>query len=181
MTEFTRYAFPPPSRNLERAAFFIAGQAFVARSESFCVTRAVVVNDGREAWIDVEHPKLPAIGPLRGGDAINARSIIHASLAGLAAQDAWGFGRYCRRFTFCNKTDFTTPAIWRAISLAGRIDTDGPPVLPPLWQEVQECLFTDQNWAAVTAVAETLIRDGELIGAEIGEIVKAAISRASEC
>jgi len=174
--EFTRYAFPYPTRNLERAAFFIAGQAFVARSEGFGVTRAVVVNDGREAWIDVDHPRLSADGPLRGYDTINAHKIIRASLAGLAAQDAWGFGRCCRRFIFCDKTDFAEAAIWRAISLAGRIDA-GPPVLPPLWQEVQEYLFTDEHWAAVSAVAETLIRDGELSGTEIAEIANTAILR----
>jgi len=111
---------------------------------------------------------------------ITGRRIIRASLAGLAAQDAWGFGRYCLRFTFCNKTNFAEPAIWRAISLAGRIETDGAAVLPPLWHEVQEYLFSDENWAAVTAVTETLIRDGELSGTEIGHIVNTAISRASE-
>jgi hypothetical protein len=179
MIDFSGYIFPAPCRPLERAAFFIAGQAVVALSRELGIRCAHLTKEGAGAWIDVEEPVLPRKTFLYGSDAFNARRIIRALLAGPAAETADSFGRCCASFDFSNSGNLAAPCVWRAISLAGQISDGRRAVLPGLWQEVQEFLFVDENWAAVTAVAESLIRDGELSGTEIAEIANTAISRST--
>jgi len=169
------YIFPRPSGNLERAAFFIAGQAFVARSEGLSVTRAVVVNNGREARIDVDHPRVPATDLLRSDDgAINSRKIIRTSLAGSAAQNAYGFGRYCRRlFSITKRIAPSRRFGARYRSRDVLIDT-----VTPFWPHCgRKCrsACSATQWPAIIAVAETLIRDGKLSGTGIAELANAAI------
>jgi hypothetical protein len=98
-------------------------------------------------------------------------------LAGPAAEIVYSFGRCNTPFEFSDSDNLTAPYVWRAVSLAGQIDGRGSSIFSSVWKNVQDYLSVDENWSAVTAVAETLVRDGELTGAEIALIVNTVTSR----
>jgi hypothetical protein len=160
-----------------RTAYFVAGQAMIALLEHLPIACASTnAHDNVSAWIDVDEPILPLSGPLQGVDREWACRIVRALLAGPAAQAAYSFGNHPVPFDFRHEEESHASTVWHAVSLAGRIDGNRPPLIPRLWREVQDALFRPEIWAAVTTVAEALIREGELAGCEIVEIAKNAIS-----
>ena len=98
-------------------------------------------------------------------------------LAGPAAQMRYSFGYYPMEFNFSNRFLLNQETVWRAMSLAGKIAKDRPALIHTLWGEVMDTIGNAGTWAAVDAVAKSLLRSRELAGCEVCEIARHATER----
>jgi hypothetical protein len=163
-----------------QAAYFQAGQAVVASLEGISIVQLSIVAEGdAEAWIDVIEPNLPDKGQLRDHQNRAAcESLIRALLAGPAAQERYSFGACADQLDLLDDAISEQPCIWRAVDLAGRIQSRVP-IPPPIWREVCKNFERPEIWAAVQAVGDALFDCGELAGCEVTEIAQHAMRMAS--
>jgi hypothetical protein len=70
---------------------------------------------------------------------------------------------------------FDQETVWRAISLAGSIAGDGPPIITRAWRDVATLMNTPNIWIIVEAVTDELLRDRELAGCEVVEVAQYAM------
>jgi hypothetical protein len=167
----------------QRAAYFQAGCAIVAIRESFDVVLVSIDDPDNSAtsWIDVTYPD-PRHGRLRSSVAAqaDAKSVIRAMLAGPASLLRYSFGACPREINLANRWMIEQDAIWRAISLAGKISKDSPALVHSLWGEVTSLIQGDKVWPAVEAIAQTLLITGELAGCEIRDIERHALGSSTK-
>jgi len=160
-----------------------AGCAVVALQESLEVVRASIEfqNGAVSSWIEVIHPNLNRPCLSRSAKACaNAKSVIRALLAGPATLLRYSFGTYPRdcplpEFNLANPWMAEQEAVWRAISLAGKISNGSPSLVRSLWREVNNLIQGDKIWPAIEAVAHMLLITGELTGCEMREITRHAL------
>jgi hypothetical protein len=173
----------PDMSHLERDAHYQAGCAIVALRESLEVIRIYIDDDEGHptSWIDVTHPNLSHRYLSRSATAqFEGKAVIRSLLAGPAALLRYSFGTYPRdcplpEFNLADPWMAEQEAVWRAISLAGKISKDSPSLLRCLWKETNSLLQGDTVWPAIEAVAQVLLITGELAGCEIGEIARHTI------
>jgi hypothetical protein len=132
---------------------------------------------GGEFWIDVEEP---CLSELKKGDHANAFSLIRSLLAGYAACERYRFGCISNYLDISDADLLGDLSFWRAVSLAGQVANKPYAVLPRRWSELRRVLNGPANWMAVEAVADALLRSGHLVGCEVAEIAKFAISKANQ-
>jgi hypothetical protein len=165
---------------IERDAYYQAGHAVIALQEVLEVVRIIIEDDG-SSWIEIRYPDLSQTRLTRSVRArSDAKAIIRTLLAGPAAQLRYSFGT-------CNPDypllDFDlgashlveSEAVWRAISLAGRISKDSPSLIRSSWRRVNRLVQGDEIWRAIAAVANVLLINGELAGCEVCEIANSAM------
>jgi hypothetical protein len=163
-----------------RAAYCQAGHAVIALQEALEVVRIFIEDDG-SSWIEVQYPDL---SQSRLSRSVHARSdskaVIRALLAGPAAQLRHSFGSCDPGYPL---PDFglgashmvESEAVWWAISLAARISKDSPSFIRSSWRGVNQLVHRDNTWAAIRAVANALLINGELAGCEVRDIARFAI------
>jgi len=163
----------------ERAAYYQAGHAIVALSEALEVVRLYIEPDG-SSWIDVRFPDLSQSRLSRSVRArLDAKSVIQTLLAGPAAKLRYRFGTPypdapLQEFDLLMPDMMESQAIWRAICLAGQISEDSPSLIRCLWRRVSRQIHQGATWAAIKAVANALLINGELAGCEVRAIVRTA-------
>jgi hypothetical protein len=158
----------------ERNAYFEAGHAVVACLEGLHVV-SVSINCEADAcaWIDVREPAQSRPGNSASSDHRPAvLSVIRGLLAGPAAQKRFSFGQTSPELDLADERMVMDHAIWRAIDLAGQLPGNGSAILPALWREVAASLAKPKIWSAIEAVAQALLRERELAGCEVAEIVE---------
>lgn len=151
----------------------------MAISEGLEVTQAYMTyEDGGSSWIEIVEPNLSDcwLGS-SARDRGRAKSVLIALLAGPAAQIRYSFGYYPMKFNLSNSTLITEEAIWRAISIAGRISSNGPILINDLWDETMQEIGKAKNWEAIEAIAAALLNNGELLGCELKNITRHAAQR----
>ena len=174
----------PDTSHKERGAFYQAGCAIVALRESLEVIRISIEDlDGAvTSWIDVVHPDLSRARLSRSITACaDANSVIRALLAGPATLLRYSFGTYpqgCEppAFNLADPWMAEQEAVWRAISVAGKISKNSPALIHSLWGEINGLIQGDEVWPAIEAVAHMLLITGELSGCEIREFTRRALS-----
>lgn len=158
------------TREHERNALYLAGQAVVAILEGLTVVDASISADDEAAYVEVSEPVLPETGALNGQNRKAAVSIIRALLAGIAADSK------------CSAVDLMDPgflgedAVIRAAAMMRRITSDPARVLPGIWRDVTKVVSAPRTWAAITAVAELLLREGTASGPAIAQVMDGAMS-----
>jgi hypothetical protein len=161
----------------ERDAYYQAGHAVVALVESLDVVRIFIEDDG-SSWIDVQYPVLSRSRLNVSAQArSNARAVIRALLAGPAAQSRYSFGTCpadhpSSDFDLAKSGMMEHEAVWRAISLAGMISSDGPMLIRSMWRRVDRLIQGDEVWPSIEAVAKSLLITGDLTGSEVREIAR---------
>ncbi len=168
-----------PSCAERRDAYFEAGHAVVAFLEGLEIVQLSIESDGGiSGWIEIREPSLSR-SHLRSSRQAReeAKSIVRALLAGSAAQVRYSFGPHPMEFNLSNEHLLCQETVWRAISIAGKFADDGPALIHTLWTEVTILIQDFANWAAVDAVAMTLLSSRELAGCEVCEIARHAIGR----
>jgi hypothetical protein len=172
----------PNTSHMEREAFYQAGCAIVALRESLEVIRVSIEDRGNAvaSWIDVIHPDLSR-AQISGSVTAHgdAKAVIRALLAGPATSLRYSFGTYpqdCRppEFNLADPWMVEQEAVWRAISLAGKISKVSPSLLRSLWRETNGLIQGGAVWPAIDAVANMLLITGELAGCEIRDIARHA-------
>jgi hypothetical protein len=158
----------PKNVQKERDAYYQAGCAIMALRESLDVG-LVSIND-QESWIYVTHPDLRQASLRTVAGRADAKSVIRAMLAGPAALLRYSFGACPREINLANRWMLEQDAIWRAISLAGKISKDSPSLIRSLWGETSNVIQGDKAWPAIEAVAQMLLITGELTGFEIRDV-----------
>jgi hypothetical protein len=166
----------------ERNAYYQSGHALIAVRESLDFARVSIEPQGDvSSWIEVQEPDL---SQSRLNSSIKARSdaksVIRALLGGPAAELRYSFGTYpldsgAAKFHLANRFMIEQRAVWRAISLAGKISTDSPSLIDSLWRQVNGLIQGDEIWPAIDAVAKSLLIDRELAGCEVCDIVRHAM------
>ena len=162
----------------ERDAYYQAGHAVVALSEGLEVVCLYIENDG-SSWIDVTYPGLSQSRLDRSVRArLDAKSVIRALLAGPASELRYRFGSPYPdgplEFDLLAPGMLESEAVWRAISIAGRVSEIGPYLIHSLWRRVNHQIHQGNAWVAIEAVANALLITGELAGCEVSEIAKNA-------
>ena len=170
----------PPSK--KRAAYYLAGQAVVVLRESLELVRIMMDDkDDGSSWIEVLQPDLSKSRLHRSVRArSDAKAVIRAWLAGPATQLRYIFGKYpsdcpLPDFSLADSYMIESKAVWRAISLAGKISRDSPSVIRSSWLRVSHLVQGDEIWPAVEAVAKALLINGELAGCEVCDIARYAM------
>jgi hypothetical protein len=174
-----RDIWPEPSCFDKRNAYFEAGHAVIAWSESLEIDRVSIEPDGdAPSWIDIKEPDLREVRLRSSAQAqALAKSVIRALLAGPAAQSRYSFGWCTPEFNIGDRHLIDQETAWRAISIAGLIKSKGA-LIPVLWREVTTIIQQPEVWAAVEAVAAALLLNGELAGCEVDEIARHAMATA---
>jgi hypothetical protein len=171
--------WPRDTPSDKRNAFFEAGHAVIAWLEGLEIVQvSIEAEDDAASWIDVREPDLSQ-SRLRSSSKArtSAKSIIRGLLAGPASQKQYSAGACPVEFDITDPNILDQETVWRAISLAGSVDTDGPAQLRRLWKEVVRTIQRPDIWSAVEAIAAALLRDRELAGSEIEEIAQYAMGR----
>jgi hypothetical protein len=127
----------------ERAAYYLAGQAVVALRESLEILRIVMDDkaDGSD-WIEVLQPDFSKSRLSKSvGARSDAKAVIRAWLAGPATESRYMFGTCpsdhpLPAFNLADDDLVENEAVWRAISLAGKISSDRPLLVHSLWRRV---------------------------------------------
>jgi hypothetical protein len=153
-----------------RSAYFIAGQAVVALLEGLTVVSASISGDDDAAYIDITEPVLPGAGALGGGNRKAAESIIRALLAGIAAD-----GKSGAKLDLMDPEFLGEDAVKRATALMRRMTSNPARVLPGVWRGVTEVVSSPRTWAAITAVAEILLRERTVSGRKIAHVIDGAM------
>jgi hypothetical protein len=171
--------WPPDTPSDKRNAFFEAGHAVIAWREGLEIIQ-VSIEPGNDAasWIDVREPDISQSRLRTSSEArASAKSIIQGLLAGPASQKQYSTGACPAVFDIADMNILDQETVWRAISLAGSIDADGPAQIRFLWRKVVSTIQRPEIWDAVEAVAAALLRDHELAGSEVEEIAQYTIGR----
>jgi hypothetical protein len=84
-------------------------------------------------------------------------------------------------FSLADSYMIESKAVWRAISLAGKISSDSPSLIRSLWRRVNHLVQGDEIWPAIEAVANALLLNGELAGCEVRDIARSAIGPGLSC
>lgn len=158
------------TREYERNALYLAGQAVVARLEGLTVVGASISSDDEAAYVEVSEPVLPETGALRGRNRKAATSIIRALLAGIAADGK------CSTLDLMDPEFLGEDALIRATAMMRRITSNPARVLPGIWRGVTNAVSAPRTWAAITAVAELLLREGTASGPAIARVMDGAMS-----
>jgi len=130
----------------------------------------------------VIHPDLSQTHIIGSSTAYaDTQSVIRALLAGPAALLRYSFGTCPQdcptlEFNLADPWIVEQEAVWRAISLAGKVSKDSPSLIRGLWRETNALIQGDKVWPAIEAVAQMLLITGELSGCEIREITRHALS-----
>lgn len=98
--------------------------------------------------------------------------MIRSLLAGPTAQIRYSFGHYPMQFSLSNRFLLSQEAVWRAISVAGRVTNNGPDPVRNLWAEVTQMIENATAWAVIEAIAGALLDSGELVGCELVDITR---------
>jgi hypothetical protein len=166
----------------ERDAYYQAGHAVIVLQEALEVVQ-IFIEDNGSSWIEVQYPDLSQSRLSRSVRArSDAKAVIRALLAGPATQLRYSFGT-CDPDDPLPDFDLAAPymieseAVWRAISLSGRISKDSPSLICSSWRRVNRLVHGDKIWQAIAAVADALLINGELAGGEVREIANYAINR----
>lgn len=169
-------SFSPVALNIETShtSIFVAGQAVVACIEGMEIERVHHCSEEDDVSIDVVEPELPDGHIWNHRDRAAAKSMIRALLAGPAAQERYSFGAVCGGELLRDDDTTGQACVWRAIGLAGRIESSVA-VIEPLWLEVGALISRPDVWDAVERVAASLAASEELVGCELEEIVRSAI------
>ena len=174
----------PDNSHQEHDAYYQAGCAIVALRESLEVIRISIEDQGNAvaSWIDVIHPDLSRERLSRSiASHSDSKSVIRALLAGPAALLRYSFGTYPQdcpppEFNLADPWMAEQEAIWRAVSLAGKISKDSPALIHSLWREIIGIVQADEVWPAIEAVANMLLVTNELAGCEVRDIARHAIA-----
>jgi hypothetical protein len=172
--------WPDISPSQKRDAYYQAGHAVIAVRESLEVVQ-VSIQDTAASWIDVNHPNLSQ-SCLNSSETARsaATSVIRALLAGPAAQSRYSFGTFptdspLPDFNLADREMLEQEAVWRAISLAGKISKNSPSIIRSLWRETSGLIQGERVWPAIDAVANMLLITGELAGCEVHDIARHAM------
>lgn len=157
------------TREHERNAFYLAGQAVVAMLEGLTVLSASIADDD-EAYIHVREPVLPETGALSGRDRKAATSIIRALLAGIAADGM------CSTLDLMDPEFIGVDAVIRATAMMRRITPDPARALPGIWRDVTNVVSAPRTWAAITSVVELLLQETTVSGRAIAHAMDGAMS-----
>ena len=175
-----RDIWPEPSCFDKRNAYFEAGHAVIAWSESLEIDRVSIEPDGdAPSWIDIKEPDLSEVRLRSSAKAqASAKSVIRALLAGPAVQSRYSFGWCTPEFNIADRHLIDQETASRAIAIAGAIKSQGRALVPDLWREVITVVQQPEVWAAIEAVAAALLLNRELAGCEVDEIARHAMATA---
>jgi hypothetical protein len=171
--------WPRDTPSDKRNAFFEAGHAVIAWLEGLEIIQVSIESgDDAASWIDVREPDLSQSRLRTSSEArASAKSVIQGLLAGPVFQKQYSAGACPVEFDIADLNILGQETVWRAISLAGSVDADGPAQIRRLWRKVVRTIQRPEILEAVEAIAAALLRDRELAGSEIEEIAQYAMGR----